>query len=469
MQNIPKEWDEEVDVAVVGSGFAGLAAAAEGARLGAKVVVLEKMRRYGGNSFISGGGYASWDSSLHLRQELNLGDDSWQQHRDDTLRGGDYYNIPELVEVVVKAAPEGLDWLVEAGARIKRTLPRLGGHSAHRSYLELKSQGRGFTDPLKKLAMSRGAEVRVRTKVNRIWREEDGPVVGIETDGDIKKNIRVNRGLILASGGYSRDVRMRTAHNPALSRDYNCTNHLGATGEIIRYARAIGADVLHLEFVQLYPCAEPESGALDAWGLHAYSGPGYGLFYVDKAGKRFVNELDRRDVVSSAQVKSGSKPTYAILNGEVFEILAAPEEEIRRGVEKGRLVEAETLAKLAEKLGIPKDALSDSVTKHNGCIANGKDPDFGKPMTKNMVPLVKGPFYGIAQWPAIHHCSGGLRIDREARVIDIWGRPIPKLYAAGEVCGGIHGSNRLGGNAIPECIVFGRIAGVNAAAQSTCC
>ncbi len=466
-RGVPRTWDEHVDVLVIGSGFAGLAAAAEAAGLGARVVILEKMRRYGGNSLISGGGYCSWDSRLHLREKLGLGDDSWQQHYADTLKGGDYYNSPELVETMVRAAPDALNWLMDAGAQLREILPRIGGHSAHRSHLEANSRGRGFTEPLKRLAMDRGAELRLNTRVTSIWRRHaDGPVLGVGTaTGEEKRNIGVNRALILASGGFSRDITMRMDFNPRLAEQYNCTNQRGSTGEIIRCARAIGADALHMEFIQLYPCAEPKSGVLDSYALYPYSGTGYGLFYVDRRGKRFVNELERRDVVSDAQIQSGGKPTYAILNGDIFERLAATAEEVRRGVSKGRVIEAETVAGLAGKLGMPEDALEDSVSKHNKYVADRRDADFNKPMTGSMVPLAKGPFYAIAQWPAIHHTMGGLRIDSKARVIDIWGRPIPRLYAAGEVCGGIHGSNRLGGNAIPDCIVFGRIAGINAAKE----
>jgi urocanate reductase len=467
MMVIPEKWDEEVDVVVVGSGFAGLAAAAEAAQQKTSVMVLEKMGRYGGNSIISGGGYCAWDSKIHLRQELNLGDDSWQRHQEDTLKGGDFYNIPELVEVMVKGAPDGLDWLIDAGAQLKKTLPRIGGHSAHRSHHEARSQGRGFTDPLRKLASARGAKICLNTAVTAIWRADaNSPVSGVEIRVRSEKlNIKAKRALILASGGFSRDVKMRMSFNPALVPEYNCTNHRGATGEIIGYARSIWADVLHLEFIQLYPCAEPKSGAIDSYALHPYSGTGYGLFYVDRMGKRFVNELDRRDKVSDAQIKSGGNPTFALLNMKIFEKLAVPEKEIQRGVARGRIVEAETIGQLARKLGIPSDDLQDSVMKHNKYIKDGRDPDFNKPMTDNMVSLETGPFYAIAQWPAIHHSMGGLRIDKETRVIDIWGRPIPKLYAAGEVCGGIHGSNRLGGNAIPDCIVFGRIAGINGAKE----
>lgn len=417
---------------------------------------------------MSGGGYCSWDSKLKLRQKFNLGDDSWQQHWEDTLKGGDYFNNPELVQVMVTEAPEGLNWLINAGAKIRETLPQIGGHSTHRTHLEARHRGRGYTEPLKNLALSRGTEIRLNTQVTHIWRDgTDGPILGVETTaGAEKKNIKVTRALILASGGFSRDVKMRMDFNPSLVPEYNCTNQPGATGEIIRYARAVGADILHMEFIQLYPCAEPQKGVLDSFALIPYSGTGFGLLYVNKLGKRFVNELDRRDIVSNAQIKSGAKPTYAILNLKVFEKLATPEDEIHRGLARKRIVMADSISELAQNLGIPEDSLQGSVAKHNKYIRDGKDPEFNKPMTSSMVPLEEGPFYAIAQWPSVHHCSGGLRIDAKARVIDIWGKPIPKLYAAGEVCGGIHGSNRLAGNAIPECIVFGRIAGINAAQES---
>jgi urocanate reductase len=463
----PEIWDEEIDVAVVGSGFAGLAAAAEAAGIGADVLVLEKMRRYGGNSLISGGGYSSWDSGLHLRQRLNLGDDTWQAHMEDTLKAGDYYNVPVLVERMVKGAPESLDWLIGAGAKIRETLPRIGGHSANRIHLEAKHQGRGFTGPLKTLALNRGAQIRTRTEVTHLWRKDaDAPVEGIEIKtGDTKQNIKVKRGLILASGGFAADVEMRMSLNPSLVPDYGCTNHRGATGEIIRYARAVWADVLHLEFIQLYPCAEPEKSIIDLYALIPYSGTGYGLFYVNRRGERFVNELERRDVVSQAQIMSGHKPTYGILNRVVLEKLATSEEEIRIGVTKGRLLEAASVSGLARKLGISPETMEETMVKHNLWVRDVKDPEFNKPMSKNMVEMTEGPFYAIPQWPAIHFCMGGLRIDQDAHVIDIWGRPIPRLYAAGEVAGGVHGSNRLGGNAILDCIVFGRIAGINAAME----
>ncbi len=142
-------------------------------------------------------------------------------------------------------------------------------------------------------------------------------------------------------------------------------------------------------------------------------------------------------------------------------------EEIQEGLKKGRFIQADSILELAQKIKIPPDTLVDTINKHNKYLETGKDLEFNKPITRVMIPMVKGPFYAIPQWPAVHHCMGGLRINKNAQVVDVFGSTIPKLYAAGEVTGGIHGSNRLGSNALPDCVVFGRTAGVNAADEKT--
>lgn len=463
---MPSKWDETVDTLIIGSGFAGLAAAAEAARSGDKVVILEKMPTYGGNSIINGGVYASHDDIFHLRRKLDLGDDSLAQHKDDTLKGGDYFSHPELVEVFVKGATPALNWMIEeGGCELREALTRAGGHFAYRTHTTVQGKGIGYTEPLKKIALKNGTKIRLKNEVKWIWRKDtEGPVEGVEVaKGNRLKNIRIRKALILASGGFSRDVNMRQSYFPFLGPEINCTNHPGATGEMIRYAQAIGADTLHMAFIQLYPFAEPETGILDTPAVYPFSGVGYGLVYVSREGKRFVNELERRDVCSFAQIRLGTKPTYSIFNEEMIAKMGGDKEEVNKGIRRKRFIKADTLERLAIALKLPAKQTLATIRQHNAYIKNGQDPDFNKPMTDKMIPLEKGPFYGIAQWPACHHTMGGLRINPQAEVIDIFGKPIPRLYAAGEIAGGVHGSNRLGSNAIPDAISFGRVAGVNAA------
>ncbi|MCJ8499880.1 flavocytochrome c [Desulfatitalea alkaliphila] len=473
-KKLPDSWDETWDVVIVGSGFAGMAAAAEAAGAGAKTVILEKMPTYGGNSIINGGVYAAWDSQFHYRQNLNLGDDSPELHAEDTIKGGDYYNLPDLVQVVAKGAAPALDWMIsEGGARVRPTVTRAGGHSAYRTHTGVAGVGREFTDALRRIAEKRGAAIALNSEVTWIWRRDaypQSPVLGLEVKrGRRTLNIRADRAVILASGGFSWDIKMRLAHNPRMVESFNCTNQPGATGEMIRFAQAVGADTLHMNFIQLYPFAEPKTGILDTPAVYPFNGPGYGIIYVSKAGKRFVNELERRDVCAFAQIHLGpdAKPTWSIFNEAMVLKMGGSNEEVAAGIEKGRFIKADTIAELAGKLNIPAAALQETVAKHNQYIDGGKDADFNKPMTKAMIPLAEGPFYGLAQWPAVHHTMGGIRIDDRARVIDIFGNPIPSLFAAGEVTGGVHGSNRLGSNAIPDAVSFGRVAGTNGAKAKT--
>ena len=459
--SLPDSWDEEIDVVIVGSGFSGLSAAIEVASSGLKTIIFEKMPYVGGNSSLAGGGVCSWDSKLKMREKLGLGDDSWQQHFADTMKGGDYYNDPALVEVMVKSAPETIDWLVDIGVEFADMLPILGGHSAHRGYRETSSSGRKMVEAIKTRALAENVDIRYNSEVCGIWRENaKAPVSGISVTNKAGIfNIKANKGVILTAGGFGRDREMIKESQPAISDELGCNNHKGASGEVIRYAKAIGADTINMQFIQCYPCGNPNTGGMDRFAFCSYSGAGYGLIYVNKEGNRFVNELAGRDEVSNAQLRFQEKPTWGILNAKLFEFLGTSEQDLDRAVESGRIVKADGIRKLAESIGFSAETLSATVDNHNGYIEAGKDPDFEKVIFDQLIPLEEGPFYAIPQWPTIHYCMGGLKINTDTEVCDIWGVIIPGLYAAGEVTGGVHGSNRLAGNAITDCLVFGRRAG----------
>jgi len=470
-RQLPQKWDDSTEVLIIGTGFAGCSAAAQAAKDGAKVLIVDKMRTYGGNSIINGGVYASSGDKYNYRQKYNLGDDSVDQHFKDFLKGGDNYSIPALAKVVAEGATDCLNWMIdEGGAVIRPALLKTGGHTAYRTHPA--GSGSVYVNALKKIAEKHGAKYKLASEVTWIWRanaDPKSPVLGVEIKrGNKKENIKVKNGIVIASGGFSRDAKMRAAHYPYLAGDdWNCTNHPGATGEMIRYAEAIGADSLQMCFIQLYPYADPDTGILDSPALYPFNGPGNGIVYVTNQGKRFISELARRDHVSFAQIALGpkGKPTYTIFSDEMIEKLGGTRKEVDAGLKHGRFIVADTIAELAKKIGMPSDALVDTIEKHNRYLAEGKDPEFGKQISKAMTPMVTGPFYAVPQWPAIHHCMGGLRINENAQVIDVFGNVIPKLYAAGEVTGGVHGSNRLGSNAIPDCVVFGRVAGRNVAKE----
>ena len=462
---VPDSWDETTDVAIIGSGFAGLAAAIEAGLKGANVIILEKMPYLGGNSRISGGGYCSWDSKLKLREKLGLGEDSPQLHKEDTLKGGAYYNDPDLVDRMVNEAPDGLNMLIEAGIEFEPTLHHLGAHSVARSYQEKNRSGKAMVDALHNYAKRCGAELRLRAKVTRLWRENAAsPVTGLRYEQNgVQKNLRCLKGIVIASGGFARDTELIAQRNPWLGNNYMCSNHRGATGEVLRYAIAIGADTVHMDFIQLFPCAAAKNGVIDRLALECYSGAGFGTIYVNDKGLRFVNELAGRDEVSKAQLMHQTKPTWAVFNKDIFTRLNTPIEVLEHGVKSKRLIFGNTIEEMATLAGIIPDSLAATIDDHNEILKSGLTDNFNKTVTDKMLPMERGPYYAVAQWPSVHFCMGGLRINRDSQVLDISGIRIPKLYAAGEVCGGVHGANRLGGNAITECIVFGRAAGIGVA------
>ena len=383
-----------------------------------------------------------------------------------------------LVKNMVYGSPFYLDMLFDNGLQVRKTLTRPGGHYGYRTYTTISGQGSDIVQVQKKMVEKAGVPIMVNTKMVTIYREKplSGRVVGIGVETkDGFKTMKATKAVILASGGFAGDVPMRSRYVPMLTKELPTTNHVGATGEGITQAQAIGAEIMHMSYIQLYPFANPNGGVLDAWAVIPFSGPSSGVVYVDYKGERYVNEGERRDVCSNAAKNSGGFPTFCIMNEEIVKKggFVTPEQ-LKSGMAADRIFKADTLEALAaeinkrtyegKKVSIPGANLAATIAKHNGYVKNGSDPDFGKRIDKGiMMTIESGPYYAIPQWPSVHHTMGGLTITPKTEVRDIYGNVIPGLFAAGEVVGGIHGTNRLGSNAVADCCANGYIAGQYAA------
>ncbi|NMB01246.1 MAG: flavocytochrome c [Firmicutes bacterium] len=472
----PTEWDETYDVVVVGGGFAGLAAAYASHMAGADTVLIEKMPFVGGNSIINGGIYASYTSKLNLNEKLGLPPGNPEVHIQDSIAGGDNLPDPKLVEQFVYGSPVMLNLLLDNGLKVRDMLTRVGGHSEFRTYTTENQGGVDIVVTQYEMIKRENIPVQLNTKMVYIYREEPmkGNVLGIKVQTkEGTKNIRALNGVVLATGGFSADIAMRQLHVPWIDPSVPTTNHVGATGEGIKLAQQVGANTIHMSHIQLYPFADPNTGILDLVAVIPCNGPGFGMVYVDSNGERYVNEAERRDVNSMAALNSNGFPTFAIFNEEMIDLFTT-REDLAWGMERNRVIKAATLEELVEKLNslpfkgeninMNVNTLKATIERHNTFVENGVDEDFGKAIEPGMTrAMYAGPYYAIPQWPSVHHTMGGVTITPEAKVTDIWGEVIPGLFAAGEVTGGIHGTNRLGSNAVADALVFGKIAGEVAA------
>ncbi|MCR4706984.1 MAG: flavocytochrome c [Clostridiales bacterium] len=472
---VPQTWDESYDVVVVGAGFAGMAASYAAAESGASVVLVEKLSNTGGNSAINGGQYACYTSkeAARLQKMFNLIPDTPEKHIEDTLVGGDNMGWPRMVEVMCKGAPYFFNVLLDNGLVIRDTLARPGGHYGYRTYSTENFVGSDITNLERKMIDAQdNVKLELDTRMVEIYRTRDeaNKVVGIRVStGDAYKTIEAKKGVILATGGFGANVWMRETQVPYLTEEIPTTNNKAAsTGEGIQLAQAIGANTTNMSNIQRYPFADSTNGVLDKFAVWPFSGPSYGIVYVDWQGKRYVSEGERRDVCANAAVNTGFVSTYSIFNWDVVKAYAT-EEELAEGIAQGRILAADTLEELAEKINalpihdqypsIDGATLVATIEQHNGYIDSGVDPDFHKVMAATMAKIEHGPYYAIPQFPSVHHTMGGLVIDERTQVYDIFGEVIPNLYAAGEITGVVHGTNRLGSNADADACTFGYISG----------
>jgi urocanate reductase len=447
------------DVVIVGAGGAGLTAAIEAANNGASVILIEKMPMEGGNTLISGGEYAAPGNWLQKEEGI---EDSKDQFYEDVLKGGDYENDPELVRTLADHALESAEWLRdEVNVTFEDYMLFFGGHSVKRSLVPKDASGVELISKLTQKAKEVGVITHLNTTAKELVVEND-KVVAVKADFDGKEiTYNANNGVILATGGFGSNLKMRIKYNPEMNEKILSTNSVGSTGDGITMAEKVGAELVDMEYIQTYPTCDPELGTLLYVGDVRMEGRS---ILVNKEGKRFVEELERRDVISKAVVEQTGGVSYMFWDEASMKasgVNVQHKKEYDYLIENGILVKADTIEEAAAFFDIDAKELKKTIEKYNEYAKNGKDEEFNKRGT--LTAFTDAPYYIMKSKPAIHHTMGGIKINTDANVIDTDGNVIKGLFAAGEVTGDIHGTNRLGSDAIADITVFGRIAGKNAA------
>jgi flavocytochrome c len=463
---IAPRWDEETDVIVLGSGFAGLAAAIEAGQAGCAVIVLEKMKGYGGNSTISAGGVAAAGTALQAKAGI---DDSPQRMYEDMVAAGLGLNQPGLVRILAEKSNDTFEWTQDyLGVQYQDRVDQSGGHSVPRSYTTLHRSGADIIKQQLIKARENGVTIRTKSYLQEILKEDNGRVCGVrvrqgytypdDTSGKTAC-IRTRTAVILATGGFGNDIEFRSAQDPRLNREMGSTNKYSTTGDALREAMRIGAMPVHLSWIQLGPWACPdEKGYGIGPDFSSYIAFPYGMMVDPVSGRRFVNEMADRKIRADAILGIGH-PCICMVDQQGIEVSGHQIDHcLRRGVVK----KSNHIHELVNEYGIPVEDFEETVSRFNRSVGNKSDLEFGKPILPGTRPFKQPPYYSMRLWPKVHYTMGGILINEKAQVLDLNQQPIEGFYAAGEVTGGVHGASRLGSCAIIDCLVFGRIAGQQA-------
>ena len=486
----------EADVVIIGAGGAGMTSALTAAEKGAKVVILESQAGVGGNSVRATGGmnagdtpyqdnaafaqaagvektlagigaYADNETIVKLADEVKVQWAAYQQNPEgyfdsvelmqlDTMIGGKGINDPALVKLLAENSSEGVEWLRKYNIDLVNT-GAFGGASVNRIHWP-KVDGKkvsvgSYMIPLLEDACEANENITIlfETTANEIIMV-DGAAKGVKATGKTGNTVTVNAdAVVIAAGGFGANLDMVASYKPEL-KGFMTTNAAGLQGQGIAMAQAVGAAVVDMEQIQIHPTVQADTAALITEGLR-----GDGAILVNAEGKRFIDEVGTRDVVSAAEIAQTGSYSWLIVDDAMLQASAT----IQGYVKKGFVFSGATYEELAAATGMPADAFAATMNAWNGYVAAKNDPDFGRVSFAN--PLDTAPYYAIKVTAGIHHTMGGVKINTETQVLNEAGEAIPGLYAAGEVTGGVHGANRLGGNAVSDFVVFGRIAGENAA------
>lgn len=456
------ELPASADVVVVGGGGAGFAAAITAANAGKSVVLLEKMGVFGGDTALSGGEMAAPGNWIQVQEGIADSPDALAK---DMLEGGDNAGDPALVQIIAEGALDSSQWLTfEGGISWKHDLMQFGGHNTKRSIIPITHSGSEMTTKLTKRA----------GEIDTLTLAKNSPAVELVKSGDAITGVKVKntvtgkestiacKAVVLASGGFGSNIDMRVKYNPAMDDSILSTDSVGATGDGITMGEAAGANLIDMQYIQTYPTCDTQTGALLYVGNMRLENR---AICINKEGDRFVEEMERRDVISNAIKEQTDGIGYMIFNQDGLDhtdIATVNAAEMDGLFGRGQLAKGETIAEVCEPFGIDAAELQKTVEKWNGYCKDGADPDFNYRAALN--PIEGGPYYILAYKPSVHYTMGGLHINTDAQVLDSDGAPIPGLFAAGEQAGHKMGTNRLGSCSITDVFVFGRVAGANAAA-----
>ena len=487
----------EADVVVVGAGGAGMTAAITAAGEGKSVVILESQSMVGGNSVRATGGmnagktvyqdenefgesagvektlktaaekYADNETITALAKTVS---EQWAAYQAnptgyfdsvelmelDTMIGGKGINDPELVETLCANSADAIDWLDEHGITL-HNVSSFGGASVKRIHRPVNAEGKtvsvgSYMIPLlQENCEKAGVKMMLDTTATEILTDANGAAVGVKATGASGETVTVNaKAVVLASGGFGANLDMVVKYKPEL-KGFMTTNAPGIQGQGIEMAQAIGAATVDMDQIQIHPTVEANTAALITEGLR-----GDGAVLINAEGKRFIDEVGTRDVVSAAEIAQTGSYSWLVVDQAMVDASSV----IQGYIKKGYTVTGATYEELGEAMGVDAAAFAETMEKWNGYVEAKNDPDFGRTSFAN--PLNTAPYYAVKVTAGVHHTMGGLKINANTEVLNEKGEVIPGLFAAGEVTGGVHGANRLGGNAVADFTVFGRIAGAAA-------
>ena len=487
----------EADVVVVGAGGAGMTAAITAAGEGKSVVILESQSMVGGNSVRATGGmnagktvyqdenefgesagvektlktaaekYADNETITALAKTVS---EQWAAYQAnptgyfdsvelmelDTMIGGKGINDPELVETLCANSADAIDWLDEHGITL-HNVSSFGGASVKRIHRPVNAEGKtvsvgSYMIPLlQENCEKAGVKMMLDTTATEILTDANGAAVGVKATGASGETVTVNaKAVVLASGGFGANLDMVVKYKPEL-KGFMTTNAPGIQGQGIEMAQAIGAATVDMDQIQIHPTVEANTAALITEGLR-----GDGAVLINAEGKRFIDEVGTRDVVSAAEIAQTGSYSWLVVDQAMVDASSV----IQGYIKKGYTVTGETYEELGKAMGVDAAAFAETMEKWNGYVEAKNDPDFGRTSFAN--PLNTAPYYAVKVTAGVHHTMGGLKINANTEVLNEKGEVIPGLFAAGEVTGGVHGANRLGGNAVADFTVFGRIAGAAA-------